>query len=232
MSNPARVCLFSGLLGLSLTVLNQLSAGQPTPPLQRSSALAALLSVGVMLVAVLWTRAVPEAASRADLQGQEGLLLRRDLPPGLSGELDWGSRMLLTATPAAVVLVLWNAEVLLRRGLQIGEAASQVFEPGPICRQVWQRQRGIHLVDLRHYPGRDEFSALLPDLPSVVVQPLGQQGLLLIGGWSARCFSSSDQSWIEGWSQRLTAESLLPWSSHQTLAGEAPASSAPVTPAS
>ncbi|MFN5696742.1 MAG: cofactor assembly of complex C subunit B, partial [Cyanobacteriota bacterium] len=38
---------------------------------------------------------------------------------------------------------------------------------------------------------------------AVVVQPLGAEGLLLLGGWSARCFSRSDLAWIEGWAQRL-----------------------------
>jgi len=231
MANPARLCLVCGLLGLALTVLNQLSADLVSPSLQRSSALAALVSVGLMLVGLLWTRAVPEAAVRAQLQGQEGLLLRRDLPAAMTSELDWGSRMLLTATPAAVVLVLWQGEVLLRRGLHKGEATALRFEPGSICQQAWQRQRAIHLVDLKHYPGRDEFTALLPGLPSVLVQPLGADGLLVIGGWSPRCFSSSDQHWIEGWGQRLTAEWLSPWSSPQASPAAAPASSEPVLPA-
>lgn len=40
----------------------------------------------------------------------------------------------------------------------------------------------------------------------MVIQPLGEQGLLLLGGWSARCFSRSDLLWLEGWARRLTVE--------------------------
>lgn len=229
MVNSARLCLACGLLGLTLTVVNQLSAVQIDPSLQRSSALAALLSVGLMLVAILWSRALPEAAERADLQGEEGLLLRGELPDTLAAELNWGSRMLLTATPAAVVLVFWNGEVLLRRGLCSNPDQALRFDPGPICLQSCQRQRPIHLVDLKHYPGRDEFENLLPQLPSVIVQPLAREGVLLIGGWSARCFSSADQSWIEGWAQRLTDEWLLPWTSGQVCPGATPGSSEPAS---
>ncbi len=207
MPLSARLCLLSGAVALVATVSNQLLAPAVEPALQRSSALAALLSVGLMLIGVLWTRLAPLPPERADLQGSEGLLLRSDLPAALADELKWGSRQLLVATPAAVVLLWWQGQVLLRRGL-LQEPAT--FSPGAICAQAQQKGRLIHLVDLRHYPGRDEFTGLLDGLPSVIVQPLGSDGLLVLGGWSPRCFSAADQAWIAGWAQRLTDESRGP----------------------
>lgn len=199
---PARVSLGSGAAGLLLVVINQLSTELPEPPLIRASVLASLLAVGLMLVAVLWTRAVPEAAERFHLVGEEGLELVPGLPERLAQELGWGSQMLLTATPAAVVLVLWRGRVLLRRGL-LGPPA---FTPGPICGRALERGQAISLVNLALYPGRAEFDTLLPGLPAVVIQPIANQGLVLLGGWSPRCFSRSDLVWVEGWAQRLTAE--------------------------
>jgi hypothetical protein len=190
------------MAGLLLVVGNQISAPVQDPALTRAGVLAALLAVGLMLVAVLWTRAVPEAASRAPLQGREGLELAEGLAEPVRQELGWGSRMLLTATPAAVVLVWWQGRMLLRRGL-LGE---EPFSPGPICRRAMERQQAISLVNLALYPGRDEFDSVLPGLPAVLVQPLADQGVVLLGGWSARCFSRSDLSWVEGWARRLTAE--------------------------
>ncbi|WP_254978025.1 cofactor assembly of complex C subunit B [Cyanobium sp. ATX 6A2] len=201
---PARLSLGVGVAGLMLVVTNQLTAGAQDPALTRAGVLAALLAVGLMLVAVLWTRAVPEAAGRASLQGREGLELVADLREPLRQELGWGSQMLLTASPAAVVLVWWRGRVLLRRGL----LAEATFSPGPICRRALERQQAISLVNLEIYPGRDEFEALLPGLPAVLVQPLADQGVVLLGGWSARCFSRSDLTWTEGWARRLTAEML------------------------
>jgi hypothetical protein len=201
---PAKVSLGTGSAGLLLVVINQLSAPLIEPALIRAGVLAALLAVGLMLVAILWTRAVPEAAARVALQGDEGLLLADHLAEPLARELGWGSQMLLTASPAAVVLVLWRERMLLRRGL----LADTPFSPGPICARALERGQAISLVNLALYPGRAEFDALLPELPAVLVQPLANQGLLLVGGWSPRCFSRSDLIWVEGWGQRLTAEML------------------------
>ena len=229
MSLAARLCTAVGAGALLLTVVNQLTAPALDPALERSSVLAALLAVGLLLIGVLWTRLQPEPAERAPLQGEEGLLLRRDLSPQLVDELNWGTRMLLTATPAAVVLVLWDGNCLVHRGLMDSSAQQRGFIPGPVCQMAWQRDRSIHLVDLRHYPGRDEFMTLLEGLPSVIVQPLGPRGLLVLGGWSPRCFSTADQLWIEGWAEKLRDAWLLPSMADQAAPEGTPASSAPVT---
>ena len=204
-SLPARLALFSGAFALALTLLNQFTAPAGSwliPAFQRSGVLAGILSVLLMLVGALWSRIEPAAAARAPLSGDEGLELDDHLPDPLRQELGWGSTMLLTATPAAVVLLQWRGLTLLRRGL----LAPTRFLPGPICAQCLERQRAISLVDLSLYPGRAEFDDLLPGLPSVLVQPLGRAGLLILGGWSVRCFRRSDLAWVEGWAARVTDE--------------------------
>lgn len=198
-SSAARVILLTGTVGLALTVINQATAGALDPPLERAAVLAGILSVVLMLVALAPSALEPVPPEMAELDGRQGLELDGAIGEPLATELAWGSRMLLTATPAAVVLLHWGGRTVLQRGL----LTDDTFSPGPICRQSQERQRCISLVDLRHYPGRGEFEAVLPGLPSVVVQPLGHEGILLVGGWSARCFSRSDLLWIEGWSERL-----------------------------
>ena len=198
-SSAARVILLTGIVGLALTVINQATAGALDPPLERAAVLAGILSVVLMLVALAPSALEPVPPEMAELDGRQGLELDGAIGEPLATELAWGSRMLLTATPAAVVLLHWGGRTVLQRGL----LTDDTFSPGPICRQSQERQRCISLVDLRHYPGRGEFEAVLPGLPSVVVQPLGHEGILLVGGWSARCFSRSDLLWIEGWSERL-----------------------------
>lgn len=201
LSPAARAAVALGVAGLVLCVVNQITAPVLEPPLERASVLAGLLAVLLMLAGLLGQKVLPTPSRRADLAGDEGLQLRAGLPEELREELGWGSTMLLTATPAAVVLVQAGEIPLLRRGL----LAPTPFRPGPICRQARERQRAISLVDLAPYPGREEFMALLDGLPAVVVQPLGQVGWLVVGGWSPRCFSRADLTWIEGWAQRLTA---------------------------
>jgi hypothetical protein len=205
-SIPARIALAGGGLGLTLTVFNQVigtpGTGAMSPTLERAGVLASLLSVVLMLVGLLWERIEPVPPVRVELEGREGLELADDLPPHLRRELAWGSQMLLTATPAATVLLLWRGRTLLRRGL----LAELAFTPGLICAKAQAQGRAISLVDLRLYPGRGEFDSLLGGLPAVLVQPLGGEGLLLLGGWSARCFGRSDLVWVEGWARRLTDE--------------------------
>jgi hypothetical protein len=199
MPTPARVVLFSGLLVLVLAVTNASTADLITPDLQRAEVLAGLAAVGLMLVAVLWTRANPRSADQVDLQGEQGLLMDEQTSAELREELGWGSHMLLTATPAATVLVYWKGHVILRRGL----IRAVRFEPADICNRVMERETTISLVNTELFQGRTEFDSVLQNLPAIVVCPLGQKGVVVVGGWSKRCFSQSDERWLEGWTQRL-----------------------------
>lgn len=199
LPGPARVCLIAGVLVLTLALINALTAGEFPPSLQRAEVLAGLAAVGLMLVAVLWTRAIPRPAEAAQLSGDQGLRISEELDDALRLELAWGSHQFLTATSAASMLVMWDGRVLLRRGL----ITSEPFVPGAICERATQRQELISLVKTALYPGREEFDPVLPGLPSVLVHPLGSRGWVVLGGWSERCFTRSDERWLAGWSERL-----------------------------
>ena len=199
MPASARVVLICALLLLGLTVTNAGLAGTVTPDLQRAEVLAGMASVGLMLVAVLWTRANPKSAEKVSLKGEQGLVLFEQLNDVQKQELAWGSHMLLTATPAASVLVLWRQQVVLRRGL----ISQDPFQPGAITKRAMDREQTISLVNTTLFPGRAEFDGMLQSLPAILVCPMGQQGVVIVGGWSPRCFSRSDERWLEGWAQRL-----------------------------
>ena len=143
--------------------------------------------------------------------GEQSLQLLPDLSELCRTELAWGSHLLLTATSAATILVAWDGTVVLRRGLvpeallvddQDG-ANGESFTPGPICERAQRQGQLVSLVKTALYPGRTEFDPVLPGLPSVMVQPLGNRGWVVLGGWSERCFSRSDERWFTGWCERL-----------------------------
>ena len=199
MPTPARAVLICALLLLGLTVTNAGLAESVTPELQRAEVLAGMAAVGLMLVAVLWTRANPRSAEKVPLQGEQGLVICEQLNDLQKQELAWGSHMLLTATPAATVLVLWRQQVVLRRGL----ISQSPFQPGAITMRAMERDQTISLVNTSLFPGRAEFDAMLPSLPAILVCPMGDEGVVVVGGWSPRCFTRSDERWLEGWTQRL-----------------------------
>ena len=201
MPAPARVVLVCALVLLTLTLLNAGLAESFTPELQRAEVLCGMATVGLMLVAVLWTRVDPTQAKPRALSGEQGLQLEPSLEADLKEELAWGSHMLLTATPAATLLVHWRDQVILRRGLL--SDADAPFTPGPICRRAMDRETTISLVNTTLFPGRHEFDPVLKNLPAVLIVPLGTQGIVVLGGWSERCFSQADEQWLEGWSARL-----------------------------
>ena len=208
MPTPARVVLALGVALLILALVNARLADIVTPELQRAEVLSGMAAVGLMLVAVLWTRADPSQAPRRDLKGEQGLVLDPDIDAAIRDELGWGSHMLLTATPAATVLVYWDEAVLLRRGL----VRDAVFLPGAICQRAMERETTISLVNTTLFPGRHEFDPLVENLPAVLICPVGNRGVVVLGGWSERCFSRSDEQWLEGWTARLrtSLETLMP----------------------
>lgn len=206
MPASALTVLIGGLVGLLLTVINAVTfhpAADAVPPaFERASVLSGALAVVLLLVAILWTQANPRDPERVELDGAQGLELDASLPESLKQELGWGSTMLLTATPAATLLLVWQHQTVLRRGV-LGSAR---FKAGPIVQRAREKQQLISLVNLALYPGRDEFSYLPESTPAVVVQPIGSAGVLIVGGWSPRCFSRSDEVWITGWAQKLRTE--------------------------
>ena len=207
----ARVSLSAGVLLLLLAVGNVFTAEAIDPTLQRAEVLAGMAAVGLMLVAVLWTRAQPLAPTAVELPGEQSLKLLPELSELCRTELAWGSHLLLTATSAATILVAWDGHVLLRRGLvpetllidDKDSANEESFTPGPICERAQRQGQLVSLVKTALYPGRTEFDPVLPGLPAVMVQPLGDRGWVVLGGWSERCFSRSDERWFTGWCERL-----------------------------
>ena len=205
MLRSAQWCLIAGVLVLGLSILNASTAETITPSLERADVLAGMAGVGLMLVSILWTRASPRSPDAVALDGEQGFELSPDLSDAVRAEMAWGSHQFLTATSAATMLVFWKGSVLLRRGL----ICAAEFQPGDICQRSSKKQELVSLVKTALYPGKAEFDSVLPGLPSVIVQPLGESGWVVIGGWSERCFSRSDERWLTGWAERLKTTLMI-----------------------
>ena len=192
------VIIFGSFL-LILSIINIGTANQVNPTLVRAETISGIASIALITIGYLWTEIKPKQATKVSLDGKEGFELCTKLTDDQRNELAWGSQQILTATAASTILIYWDNKVILRRGL----ISEKTFEPGEICKRSIDQKRLISLVNTELFPGRDEFDGVLNNLPAVIVYPLKNRGLTIVGGWSKRSFTNSDEKWISGWSDKL-----------------------------
>ncbi len=192
------VIIFGACL-LILSIINIATASQVNPTLVRAETISGIASIALVTIGYLWTEIKPKQPTKALLKGKEGFELSNELTDEQKNELAWGSKQILTATAASTILIYWDNKVILRRGM----ISEKIFIPGEICKRSIDQKRLISLVNTELFPGRDEFDGVLNNLPAVIVYPLEKRGLTIVGGWSKRSFTNSDEKWISGWSDKL-----------------------------
>ncbi len=197
---PSRLAFISGLIVLILTVVNWIYAVEITPFFERAEILAGMSGVGIMLISFIWSEVVPIKPDEQYFDAVQGLKVSPFLNEDIKNELGWGTHMILTASSAVSVLVYWDNEVLIQRGL----FNRNKFKPGKICFQCSERGKPISLVSTKHYPDAIEFNTILTDIPSLYIYPLNSRGWLIIAGAAERCFNKNDIIWFDGWSAKLT----------------------------
>ena len=121
------------------------------------------------------------------------------MPDEVIDELAWGSEAILTSTAAAAILIHNDGVNILRRGI----TSSNDFKPGETCLRSIKDMKLISLANTKFYPGRGEFYNFCPNVPSILVVPINRKAFILIGGWSAKCFTKSDEKWINNWSKKI-----------------------------
>ena len=199
MYKISNLVIVFGLFLLMLSIINIATANEVNPTLIRGETISGIASIALITIGYLWTEFNPQKPTRAILQGEEGFELSNEISLEKKNELAWGSQQILTATAACTILIFWDNKVLLRRGL----ISNKIFKPGEICNRAVEQQRLISLVNTELFPGREEFDCVLEKLPSVIVYPISTRGLTIVGGWSKRAFTNSDEKWISGWSDKL-----------------------------
>ncbi len=192
------VIIFGSFL-LFLSIINIATASDVYPSLVRGETISGLASIALITIGYLWKDIKPKEQTKVNLKGKQGLEINVDLSEEIKYELAWGSKQILTATAASTILIFWDNQVILRRGL----ITNKTFVPGEICKRAVEQKRLISLVNTELFPGREEFDCVLESLPSVIVYPISTRGLTIVGGWSKRSFTNSDERWISGWSDKL-----------------------------
>ena len=190
--------IIGGILFLS-QLINFFSISQISPEIERAQVLAAISSIIIILIGFLFKRINPISGDKVDLRGENGFIYDSTIPPMLLNELAWGSEAILTSTAAATLLINNRGKNILKRGI----LSEKDFKPKVICSRCLKENKIISLVNTKFYPGSDEFDDFCENIPSVIIVPVNKQCFILIGGWSSRCFTKSDEKWIINWSKKL-----------------------------
>jgi hypothetical protein len=203
-ADPNRVLrllpLIAGSVGGVLLLLNRFATVNLTPSQSRSDVVGVILSGFLVCVWLIWQQIQPRSPEAVLLNGQEGFILADSLPDPLRTELAWASHLLLTNTVTKSVLVYYDGQVLLRRGIL---GISPTVTVGPILDRVLKTQKPVYLVNLPLYPGRVEFTYLPDNTQGVICQPLGDRGALILGANIPRSYTRQDENWITGIADKI-----------------------------
>jgi hypothetical protein len=107
---------------------------------------------------------------------------------------------LLTNTVTKSLVVYYQGRVLLRRGIL---GINSEVNPGIIVKRVLETQKPVYLVNLNLYPGKVEFDYLPENTQGLICQPMGKEGVLILGANVPRSYTKQDENWIEGIADKL-----------------------------
>ena len=180
-------------------LVNFLSIDTITPELERAQVLSAIASIIIILIGFLFKEFKQLTGKKVDLKGENKFFYDSTIPVEVIEELAWGSESILTSTAAASVLIHNDGKNILTRGI----TSENAFKPGQTCMRSIKDMKLISLANTKFYPGREEFNSFCLDIPSILIVPINNKAFILVGGWSAKCFTKSDEKWINNWSKKV-----------------------------
>ncbi|MBD2466001.1 cofactor assembly of complex C subunit B [Oscillatoria sp. FACHB-1407] len=189
-----------GVLASCLLLVNRLLTANLTDSQARSDAVGIIISAVLVLTGLLWQQIQPKPPEAVELIGEEGFELVPDLPEAIKTELAWASHLLLTNTATKTLVVWYRGQTLLRRGILRSDAQVNL---GAIAQRAIEKQKAVYLVNLKLYPGRVEFGFLPENTQGIICQPIGREGLLILGANAPRSYTRQDEIWITGIADKL-----------------------------
>ncbi|KAM3093371.1 cofactor assembly of complex C subunit B [Phormidesmis sp. 146-35] len=189
-----------GVIAGILLLTNRFFTPTLTDSQARSDALCVIISAVLILTGLLWQQVQPRTPESVQLVGEEGFELAPDLPDSIKTELAWSSHLLLTNTVTKSIVILYKNQVLLRRGIL---SPNSEVKPGAILQRVLDKHKPVYLVALSVYPGRIEFDYLPENTQGVICQPIGTDGVLILGANAPRSYTKQDENWVAAIAEKL-----------------------------
>jgi len=165
----------------------------------RADVICLVFAVTLALTGLQWLALKTKPPVSVELFGDEVFFLHPDLDEPTQKELRWVWEALESSCLCGSLVVLSGQRRLMQAGrgtnqMDLGPEAPVL---GPICSRAVETGKGNYLANMALFPGRVEFQPFLPiNTQGVLVQPLGNQGILIAATGTVRGFSQLDQAWI------------------------------------
>ncbi|MDX1977222.1 MAG: cofactor assembly of complex C subunit B [Pseudanabaenaceae cyanobacterium bins.68] len=192
--------IITGICGGLLLIINRWLTTEILPSQSRSDAVGIIACAVLILTSLIWQRVQPRSPEIVQLDGAQVLEFNPSLPDQLRDELAWASHIILTNTVTKSLVVWWGDRLILRRGI-LPEV--QMSQPGAIVTKAIQTQQPAYLVKLALYPGKVEFDYLPANTQGVIVQPLGDRGVMILGANVPRSYTKQDENWFAAIAAKL-----------------------------
>lgn len=208
-----------GGVSLLAVLFNRAVSGiAPVADASSSQSRADLLTLGLavtnVLTGLVWLSIRPKTISVVKPQGVECQRIYSDLPDLVVSELLWVWESLSTVTCSRSLVVVYEERCILQIGVA-AESSTAVEEAvvvdatklvqGSLYQGVMKSGAQSYLANLSLYPGKSELPFLPGNTQAVILQPLGDKGIAIIGGDTVRGFTSADQAWITLFADKLVA---------------------------
>uniref|UniRef100_A0A7N0TRC5 Protein COFACTOR ASSEMBLY OF COMPLEX C SUBUNIT B CCB4, chloroplastic n=1 Tax=Kalanchoe fedtschenkoi TaxID=63787 RepID=A0A7N0TRC5_KALFE len=208
---------------LAVLVNRAVSGIAPVADASSSQSRADLLTLGLavtnILAGLVWLSIRPKAISVVDPQGVQCQWINPNLQESVTSELSWVWESLSTATCCRSLVIVYNGSCVLQmgvaaecsseRGTAVEVNATKLME-GTLYQAAIKSQTQSYLANLSLYPGRSELPFLPANTQAVILQPLEENGIAVLGGDTVRGFTTSDQAWITLVAEKIEA-SLRRW---------------------
>ena len=190
-----------GITGGFFLLINRFTTNVLLDSQARSDVVGVILCGFLILIGLIWQNIQSIPPDAVELIGEQGFELAEDLSENIKIELAWATHLILTNTVTVAIVIYYDEKVLLRRGI-LGK--NSTVNVGKIVEKVLHKQKPIYLVDLKLYPGKIEFDYLPENTQGIICQPLGKNGVMILGANAPRSYTKKDENWITGIADKLT----------------------------
>ncbi|KAG7585213.1 Cofactor assembly of complex C subunit B CCB2/CCB4 [Arabidopsis thaliana x Arabidopsis arenosa] len=210
--------IYVGGASLLAVLFNRTVSGiAPVADASSSQSRADLLALGLavtnLLTGLVWLSIRPKSITPVNPEGVECKVVESNLPASIVSELLWAWESFEVATCCKSLVIVYNGICLIQIGM-VAESPedkkavivnTDKLMQGSVYRGVMKSKAQSYLANLSLYPGRSELPFLPANTQAVILQPLGDKGIAVIGGNTIRGFTSSDQAWISSIGEKLDA---------------------------